>query len=318
MLGIVIDIFLGGSSEQRANDWFNANLSGLVAGIDIFFIVSNAISLSAVAQLLQFHIGLQRKNLTTYQFIVTDNARRREAFQHKEEQRSKRVVAVSKARQEGKRVLALRLEMGQFCCAVCDPLPDEEAPADAAPNGVVAANTRGTSGYAELSDGGDAGAASTDEKTSMTSERDPAHMNATSLGESSSSQLEAKQEEEDVVAAASVTAERDLPHAHAASLGESSPLEPKQEEGVVTAENSAQDLPMETSKEESNGVNVVEAAETTDNHKTDFTSNDAQEASNNVQGAAENVEEAGNRAHKATEDVESPVEPKSVESEKDI
>jgi hypothetical protein len=225
MLGIVIDVFTGGSSEQRANEWFGANVSGLVAGVNIFFIVSNVASLSAVAQLLAFHIGLQNKNLTTYQFIITDNARRREQFQKKEERRSHRVAAVSKARQEGKPALAFRLQMGQYCCTVCDPLPDEEAPTDANGNGADKNET--TSGYAELSD--DVVGTSADEKTSMTSELDLARTLAASLGESSSSQL-------------------------ATTFSQS---EQKQEEDA-TAENSTEDVTAENSKEsEPNGVNFV-------------------------------------------------------------
>lgn len=316
MLGIVIDIFVGGSSEQRANAWFNnANLSMVVAGVNIFFIVSNVVSLSAVAQLLHFHIGLQRKNLTTYQFIVTDNARRRESFQKKEQRRTKRVAAVSKARQEGKQLLARRLELGPYCCAACDPLPqDEEAPSDAGVNG-TATKDETTSGYAELSDG-DVGAASTDEKTSMTSERDLARTNAISLGESSSSQLEAKQDD-DVVAAPSMSSETDMADTNAASRGESSSsqLETKQEEEIVTAEGSAENVVV-SNEQASNGAEAGAAAETAENSTTenavmdDSNKSDVQENSNNVHKANEDVESKDARQPKP------PAEPNEVEPEK--
>lgn len=251
MIGIVIDVFVGGSSKDRANEWFHANAFAAVAGVNIFFIVSNVVSLSAVAQLLQFHVGLRRKNMTTYQFIITDNQRRREDFQKKEERRSKRVVAVSKARQEGKQVEALRLEMGQYCCAACDPLPNVEAPADTTNgNGAVTAKRDEATGYAEFSDN-DADATSGDEKLSR-SDSDLALTNAASLLESSS--LEGKPGEE-VLAAPSMTSEGDD---FAADTSPTSPnkCSPSQLEGRHEEKNhvekSVDDLSVGNSRDESN------------------------------------------------------------------
>jgi hypothetical protein len=195
MLGLVIDIFAHGTTEQRAEEWFHAGLSELVSGVLIFFLIFNAICLSATVQLLLFHIGLRRKNLTTYQFIVTDNARKRQERQTKEERQSKRVVAVAKARREGQTLLALRLQMGQHCCAQCDPLPDEEVPADV--NGAIQDKS---SAYAQLPDGDDANEGFSDEmNTSSTSLTDLARSHAACLGESSSSHnvdgAETKQED---------------------------------------------------------------------------------------------------------------------------
>ena len=258
MLGIVISVFAsdGGVTQTRANhEWFGANLSGLVAGVNIFFIVSNVASLSAVAQLLVFHIGLQKKKMTTYQFIISDNARRREQFQKKEERRSNRVAAVSKAHQEGQPVLALRLRMGQYCCATCDPLPDEEAPADGHENGADKNET--TLGYAELSD--EVGGTSVDEKTSMTSERDLARTLAASLGESSSSQLEPM----------SIQSEQ------------------KQEANVIS-ENSTEDVAEEESKQESDDSNdvkfvaVATAGASSHDVVTETSRNEAEDATENV------------------------------------
>lgn len=264
MLGIVIDMFLGGSSQARANAWFNANMWGVVAGVNIFFLLSNVVSLSAVSQLLHFHISLQKKGLTTYQFIVSDNARRREAFQKKEDRRAKRVAAVSKARREGKQFLGLRLQVGEYCCTPCDALPpeDEEAAAAADANGENGNETT-SAGYAALGEGED----STEEKeTSMTSsERDLTHTHVMSLGESSSSQQGPKQQDDDddVLPAPSMTSETDLDddgnNDETGNESLSSPLEGGHEE--VTAKDG---LSAEKSKQqdESNGVNV-EAAKAT-------------------------------------------------------
>lgn len=199
MLGIVIDVFLDGPTQNRANEWFGANAWGVVVGINLFFLVTNMISLSAMAQLLHFHISLQKKNLTTYQFIVSDNARRREAFQKKEERKAKRAAAVSKARREGNQILATRIELGQYCCTACDVLPiDEEVPAAAEANG-----GHETTAYAELSDGDEP----EDEKKSVDSDRDLVLMNATSLGDSSSFQLGSKEGIRPSTSSDNVTAE---------------------------------------------------------------------------------------------------------------
>jgi hypothetical protein len=195
MLGLVIDIFADGPTEQRAEEWFHAGLWELVTGVLIFFMVFDAICISAAVQLLHFHIGLRRKQLTTYQFIVTDTAQKRQEKQKKGERRSKRVVAVTKARREGHTFEAFRLQMGQYCCVACDPLPSQEAPANDANGG---ANDNKSSGYAELDDGNDMNGVSSDEKMSSTSLRDLARTNATSLGGSSSSHNgdEVKQQDE--------------------------------------------------------------------------------------------------------------------------
>jgi DHHC palmitoyltransferase len=178
MLGLVIDIFTHGATEERADAWFNSDLSGVVLGVLIFFLVFDTICLSAAAQLLFFHVGLRRKNLTTYQFIVTDNARKRQERQTKKERQSKRVVAVAKASLEGETFLALRLKMGQHCCAPCDPLPDEEVLADV--NGAIQDKS---SAYVELhyDDDGNGGYSN----TSSTSVTDLARSKAASLEEPS-------------------------------------------------------------------------------------------------------------------------------------
>ena len=193
MLGLVIDIFAHGTTEKRAEAWFHVGLSGLVsAGVLIFFLIFDAICLSAAAQLLFFHVGLRRKNLTTYQFIVTDNARKRQQQQTKKERQSKRVAAVAKASLEGQHFLAFRLKMGQQCCAPCDPLPDEEVPDDM--NGAIQGRS---SAYAELPDGDDGNGGFSN--TSSTSLTDLARSNAVSLEEPSFSHnmdgVEAKQED---------------------------------------------------------------------------------------------------------------------------
>jgi len=134
-IALIIDIFLGGSSETRANEWFDAGQSEVVLGILIAFIVFDALALSLILQLLWFHMQLRREGLTTYKFIVRETQRKREKSNQEEVRKNQRTVAMGKAHDEGKGCLMIRLRYGElFPC--CDPLPpleddkreDEEVP----------------------------------------------------------------------------------------------------------------------------------------------------------------------------------------------
>ena len=206
--GLSLTSFWMDPPRSRANAWFSANAWGAVVGVNLCFIVTNMISLSAVAQLLHFHIGLQKKNLTTYQFIVSDNARRREEFQKKEERKG-----LNERRQwQGhvkREIQSWRQDWNWGNIVVqrvmpCQWMREAAAPAvgaDSLANG--GAKHEPTAGYAELSDGDEP----VDEKTSMTSDQDLVLMNATSLGGSSSSQLGSKEGIKPSTSSDNVTAE---------------------------------------------------------------------------------------------------------------
>ena len=126
------------SDASRFDSWFNADLEPLVSAVYIFFIIFNVISIILIGQLLSFHIGLQRNNLTTYQYIVEDHKKKREEIKRLDDLNEKRILAMAEAHQKGAGFVAMRLRMGGICrdagCAACDPMdlpqhrePDPEA-----------------------------------------------------------------------------------------------------------------------------------------------------------------------------------------------
>ncbi|KAL3913451.1 MAG: hypothetical protein SGILL_006486 [Bacillariaceae sp.] len=151
-IALILDIYLGnGNTKQRAEEWFKADATIAVVIVMGIFIFCNLAALSLIGQLLLFHLKLQRKGLSTYQFIVQDNQRRRERARENEELQMRRTMAVAHAKTEGKGCYALQLQMGGFCrekcqLACCDPLSlkndDENIAAEKAPqNGASNDNT---------------------------------------------------------------------------------------------------------------------------------------------------------------------------------
>lgn len=126
-------------NSEIADDWFVDGLSGLVYAVLFFFAVFNIVSILLIGQLLQFHIGLQRDGITTYQYIVRDHKMKRERLRLEDELRGQRAQKIAAAREQGKSFQVMRLRIGNECraagCAMCDPLalpepnpePDPEA-----------------------------------------------------------------------------------------------------------------------------------------------------------------------------------------------
>lgn len=131
-LALSIDILVGGTSKLRANEWFAINLSEIVVSINLLFVLLDSISLILILQLLVFHIKLRAQNLTTYKFILQDNASKRELKKRKTARKSKRTIAMGEAKRNNKTLLRWRLYMGQYLekiHACLDPLPhDDEQP----------------------------------------------------------------------------------------------------------------------------------------------------------------------------------------------
>ena len=135
-LGLVIDIYLGGQTQQRAEEWPSVTVSKIVM---IAFIVLDAIFIILVGQLVLFHMMLQRKGLTTYQYIIKDHQKRRELTNTLEQLESKRIAAMAAAREEGRTCYAEGLRAGRLFrelgCVVCDPLqPEKEQPPSPPPS----------------------------------------------------------------------------------------------------------------------------------------------------------------------------------------
>lgn len=132
-VALILDIYLGssGATKQRAEEWLQANATIAVVIVMGIFIFLNLGALSLIGQLLLFHMRLQRDGLSTYQFIVRDNQRRREKARQEDEIKLRREMAVAHAKNEDKGCLSLRLQAGgvfrtqcEWTC--CDPLQLEE------------------------------------------------------------------------------------------------------------------------------------------------------------------------------------------------
>jgi hypothetical protein len=69
---------------------------------------------------------LQRKNLTTYAYIVQEAAKRRDKMRHDHEVAAHRSGAILKANHEGRTIDSMKLHAGRICraagCESCDPL----------------------------------------------------------------------------------------------------------------------------------------------------------------------------------------------------
>jgi hypothetical protein len=128
-LALVLDIYLG-NGASRSEEWFNADATTPVVVVICAFLLFDLVALSLIGQLLLFHNRLQREGLTTYQFIVRDNQRKREQNKQDQELAQKRLVAMAKAEEEGRTCDWLSLRIGgdvRKTCGLtcCDPLEEK-------------------------------------------------------------------------------------------------------------------------------------------------------------------------------------------------
>jgi hypothetical protein len=137
-LGLSIDIFMNGSTRQRADEWLGMG-DKVIVSVLVFFLAFNVMSMFLLGQLIMLHMKLQRQTLTTYEFIVVDSKRKRELAKLKGDLERQRIHEIDYARRNGHRFRVFRLKCGGFCrdtlhCAILDPLdmpkpyePDPEA-----------------------------------------------------------------------------------------------------------------------------------------------------------------------------------------------
>jgi len=146
-LALVLDIYLGnGMSKTKSEDWFRADATIAVVVVMCVFLLLDFIALSLILQLLLFHTRLRKEGLTTYQFIVRDNRRKREQTVMENEIREQRLVAMAKATEEGRTCDKLQLCVGGYSrkyigITCCDPLESEARAEDGTMNGNVASDS---------------------------------------------------------------------------------------------------------------------------------------------------------------------------------
>ncbi|CAJ1965927.1 unnamed protein product [Cylindrotheca closterium] len=121
--------WLGLTSDSSLQSSKDATTLGVTIGMGAF-IVMDLIALSLMLQLWNFHQKLKREKLTTYQFIIKDNQRRREARHLEEELDRKRDSQKAKALAEKRKGDYFKLHWGGILatsCGIksCDPLRQE-------------------------------------------------------------------------------------------------------------------------------------------------------------------------------------------------
>jgi len=107
--------------KQRAKEWFDLNQPAVVIGVNIAFLPITLGAIILLVQLWTFHLGIQWEGITTYQYIVRFNARKRDHTRIEAEINNKRVSAIQRAIFDGHSMLACRLRMGPLC-RPCDPI----------------------------------------------------------------------------------------------------------------------------------------------------------------------------------------------------
>lgn len=102
------------------NWWGGADASLIVVGFNIGFLVFTSFCAFMILQLLVFHLGLRREQITTYQYIIRDTARKRDRMMLAHKVRQRRVQELQNA---GNGFEALCLKAGSIrCFKTCDPV----------------------------------------------------------------------------------------------------------------------------------------------------------------------------------------------------
>mmetsp|Transcript_35388 Transcript_35388/g.77512 ORF Transcript_35388/g.77512 Transcript_35388/m.77512 type:complete len:454 (-) Transcript_35388:144-1505(-) len=128
LAGIVIAYFVqaygpngaGGAQVDRMRDWMGADLPLVNAIVNVVFLVINLGSAFLIGQLFFFHINLQREDITTYEYIVRENQKKREKNKDAKAVRSKRIVMIRAAQNRRDKGMVRKLQMGRLCVP-CDP-----------------------------------------------------------------------------------------------------------------------------------------------------------------------------------------------------
>jgi DHHC palmitoyltransferase len=125
---LILDILLDGT--------FASPYRNKIVLVVIFFsfLLFNVLSIILIGQLIVFHMNLQQKRLTTYEYIILEHKEKRELARRLGDLEAKRIAMIDQSRGVSK----CFLQMGGFCrnlgVSACDPLelppvyiPDPEA-----------------------------------------------------------------------------------------------------------------------------------------------------------------------------------------------
>ncbi len=107
--------------RSLAASWCGGANAGLIlVGFNIGFLVFTSFCAFMVLQLLVFHMGLRREQITTYQYIIRDSAKKRERMMLSHKVRQRRVQELQNT---GNGLEAICLRAGAMrCFETCDPV----------------------------------------------------------------------------------------------------------------------------------------------------------------------------------------------------
>ena len=123
-LFLIVGYFADFDSDKLKDSVDNVYVGGnpVVIILVIVFGVITGLVLCMIAQLLLFHLSLQRQGITTYDYIVNYNSRSLGKKRTKDAINIKRAAAISIAKGKGESTLMLHL--GKICIP-CDPIRKE-------------------------------------------------------------------------------------------------------------------------------------------------------------------------------------------------
>jgi hypothetical protein len=140
------------ATYDRMTTVYGGGAGFALAVIILFFVVFVIFFAILIVQLCVFHIALQKKQITTYEYIVRDNALKREKAKERREILDLRRMRVMEARRNGQTLKAYSFMAGQYCLPTCDPIQREldeqkDSPVVQASSSNAAAAVNGSNGH---------------------------------------------------------------------------------------------------------------------------------------------------------------------------
>ena len=111
------------TTYQRLSDLYGGGGELVIISIILLFLVMTLFFTGLIFQLCYFHIMLQRKGITTYEYIVRDNALKREHVKEEREITSMRIQAIADRQRNGQ--CTWWISMASYCPG-CDPIRREK------------------------------------------------------------------------------------------------------------------------------------------------------------------------------------------------
>ena len=107
--------------KQTASEWFQTGRKEVLMGINLSFLILTAFLAMPLFQLFYFHVGLRRKKMTTYEYVLQDRARKQKVatLAHRIKQRRQQELNRSDITCMTKSWIKVT---GASICKPCDPI----------------------------------------------------------------------------------------------------------------------------------------------------------------------------------------------------